>query len=542
MTSRAGSLPSRKWSIVALASAGMTAVIFSYLLAIVFAIGCLALPVLLLVAFPVAEGGNIASRILISAFSIVVALTILWSLIPENPPFDANGVRVDLARQPRLAAEIQTIADTLREPMPSEVFVVADANAFVTEIPGPNGKRRILALGLPLLQMLSIAQFRAVLAHEFGHYYAGDTRLGPSVYNTRRAMYRVYENLGRKSKIMSFLRRWGVISALYSLLMGALRMYWTVFMRITQAISRRQEIRSDELACHIAGSQALIDGLETIRKCSAGLDAYWTSFVIPIAKGGYQPDLAVGFQQFMRAPHVEKAMAEFVTQQSTVETASPFDSHPPLGKRIELARLINRPAPERSTSEISLPMISLIDDLGDVQLAIFRKVLPELQTAELKPLDWDRAGSDVYIPEWHKDVEPFLPFLTTKKMNDLPLLILDPRPIAQLVPNPTQGRINLAQKMAIAVDVLFSAFTLTLIANGWKLVTSPGTLQLQSGEKNIDPAAVIGSLQSGDLSVIDWKAFRAAHDIGDWPLAGPAHTNINASAPGAADLVVSPAR
>ncbi|WP_162601633.1 M48 family metalloprotease [Occallatibacter savannae] len=519
MTNGAGSLPSRKWSIVALASAGMATVIFSYLLAIAFAIGCLVLPILLLVTFPVGEGGNIISRLLVSAFCVVVALTILWSLIPENPPFDANGVRIDLARQPRLAAEIKAIATTLREPMPSEVFVVADANAFVTEIPGPEGKRRILALGLPLLQMLSIAQFRAVLAHEFAHYYAGDTRLGPSVYNTRRAMSRVYENLGRKSKIMGFLRQWGVIAGLYSILMGALRAYWKIFMRITQAISRRQEIRSDELACHIAGSRALIDGLESIRKCSAGLNAYWDSFVLPVAMGGYQPDLAFGFQQFMRAPHIEKAMAEFVAQESSQERVSAFDSHPSLGKRIELARGYDRPMPADTRIDTSLPMISLIDELEAVQAAILRKVLPNIPAAELKPLNWETAGADIYVPSWREQVAPFLTFLASRKMSELPQLILDPRPVAKLVPNPSEGRMPQAQRMAIAIDVLFCAFALTLMDNGWSLITSPGVLQLQNGDASIDPASVIGLIQSGGLSIVEWRTFRAERSIGDWPLA-----------------------
>jgi Zn-dependent protease with chaperone function len=56
--------------------------------------------------------------------------------------------------------------------------------------------------------MLTVSQFRAVLAHEFAHYYAGDTGLAPWVYGTTRALARVYENLGKKSDIMSFLARW----------------------------------------------------------------------------------------------------------------------------------------------------------------------------------------------------------------------------------------------------------------------------------------------------------------------------------------------
>jgi len=41
------------------------------------------------------------------------------------------------------------------------------------------GSRRVMGLGLPLLQILTVAQFRAVLPHEFGHYYGADTRQDP---------------------------------------------------------------------------------------------------------------------------------------------------------------------------------------------------------------------------------------------------------------------------------------------------------------------------------------------------------------------------
>jgi len=108
-------------------------------------------------------------------------------------------------------------------------------------------------------------------------------------------MVRVYQNLGKKSEILKFLTRWAVVGVVYRLLMGAMRIYWKIFMRITQAISRRQELRSDELAYHIAGSQALIDGLECIRRCHAVLNSYWNSVVLPVAASGFQPQVAEGF-------------------------------------------------------------------------------------------------------------------------------------------------------------------------------------------------------------------------------------------------------
>lgn len=521
MTSQSGRLPSRKWSIVALASAGMTVVLFSYLLLIILAFACLALPFVLFFVVPAEESHFLFGRIMISAFGLVVGFTIFSSLLSEDAPFDANGVLVDLSKESRLRREIKAIADALHEPMPSEVYLVADANAFVLETPGKggSGKRRIMGLGLPLLQMLSIAQFRAVLAHEFGHYYAGDTRLGPWVYNTRRAVEEVYKNLGKKSTVLTFLRRWGLVAGLHRLLMAGLRHYWRLFMRITQAISRRQEFRSDELACYVAGSQPLIDGLEVIRKCKAGLSAYWNSFVLPVAMGGYQPDLAGDFYRFMHAPGVAKAVSEYAAQ--SAEQSSPFDSHPPLVGRIEQARRLNI-APAADTSSAlapDQPMISLLDDVDSLQAGLLRKILPALVAADLKPLNWETAADDIYIPAWRKRVANFIPFLSTKKMGELPLLVLDPRPVAELVPGPVKGRINQSQRIASAYDILFCAFAVCLLDNGWKLITEPGNMVLQKGESIVDPRVVIGSLRSGSLSVVEWRNYRAQREIGDWPLA-----------------------
>jgi Zn-dependent protease with chaperone function len=526
MTSHVSHLPSRKWSIVALGSAGMAMVVVSYLIMIALAFALLGLPVLLFWYLPHGGPANFAlHRLLLAAFGLVAGPTILWSLVPSKDKHDVNGVRIDLATEKRLAKEIEAIAVALREPMPSEVYLIGDANAFVSEVDAETGfgRRRILGLGLPLLQMLTIAQFRAVLAHEFAHYYAGDTRLGPWVYDARRSLIRVYQNLGKNSTALHHIRRWGIASVAYKLLMLGLTKYWQLFMRVTQAISRRQEMRSDELACYIAGSQALIDGLTGIRRCSAGLGAYWNSIVIPVAMGGFQPDLANGFQRFMQAPQVIKATSEYLSQQVSIEKPSPFDSHPTLNERIDRARQFNLPAPQSSGLEDAsdLPMISLIENVAALETGLLRKVVPALAAVDLKPLNWETAGSDIYIPAWRKRVADFLPFLSTKKLGELPLLVLNPRPIALLVENPPRSLLSQSQRIAAAYDILTSAFALCLLENGWKLVTQPGFWTLQNGASTVDPAAVIGALGSGTLSVVAWSSFRAERGIGDWPLAAP---------------------
>ena len=103
------------------------------------------------------------------------------------------------------------------------MYLVLDVNAFVMERGGIMGigSRRVMGIGLALLASVTTVQFRAVLAHEFGHYYGGDTKLGPWVYKARLAMIRTVEGLGG------------------SLLRFPFRMYAVMFLLVTQAVSRR---------------------------------------------------------------------------------------------------------------------------------------------------------------------------------------------------------------------------------------------------------------------------------------------------------------
>ena len=76
--------------------------------------------------------------------------------------------------------------------MPSEVYMIGEVNAFVAEpggCMGP-GTTRVLAIGLPLFATMTVSEMRGLVAHEFAHYYRGDTRLGPLVYRVKGAIFR----------------------------------------------------------------------------------------------------------------------------------------------------------------------------------------------------------------------------------------------------------------------------------------------------------------------------------------------------------------
>ncbi|MGA2595132.1 MAG: M48 family metallopeptidase, partial [Bryobacteraceae bacterium] len=257
--------PPPRRSLARWAALALVMVIGSYLVTILLAALCVYLPYLL-----VTVTTNIQALILLLC-GVVMAGTILWSLVPRRDNFVPPGPPLDPARQQRLFSELESIAAALNEPMPREVYLIPDVNAWVAERGGTMGfgSRRVMGLGLPLMQILTVAQFRAVLAHEFGHYYGGDTRLGPWVYRTRATMVRTLMNLASPSAPLRALTRIAVARLAHYLVVAGLNAYWTLFLRATQMVSRRQESRADELACWVAGSEALIDGLCSIEKASA---------------------------------------------------------------------------------------------------------------------------------------------------------------------------------------------------------------------------------------------------------------------------------
>jgi Zn-dependent protease with chaperone function len=170
-------------------------VIASYLFVLLLAAACVYLPYLALRRSD-SPGFQIIALFL---FGIVISATILWSLLPHLDKFNPPGLLLDAATQPRLFTELENIAVALNEPMRREVYLIGDVNAWVADRSGflGIGSRRVMGLGLPLLSILTVSQFRAVLAHECAHYYGGDTSLGPWVYKTQTAIVRIFRTSDR---------------------------------------------------------------------------------------------------------------------------------------------------------------------------------------------------------------------------------------------------------------------------------------------------------------------------------------------------------
>ncbi len=80
-----------------------------------------------------------------------------------------------------------------------------------------------------MLQLLTVSELRGVLAHEFGHFHSGDTRLSPWLYKTHVGIRRTLANLSAA--------RHAIDSRVLALVLAILRMpfvgFGALFMRVT---------------------------------------------------------------------------------------------------------------------------------------------------------------------------------------------------------------------------------------------------------------------------------------------------------------------
>ncbi len=111
----------------------------------------------------------------------------------RRPPKERNfWAEIDSTEHPRLHAFLKQLCRETGAEFPHRIYLGWDVNACVFYDDGlrclflPTPKN--LQIGLGLLNVLNLSEFKAVLAHEFGHFTQKSMRVGSYVYIANRFM------------------------------------------------------------------------------------------------------------------------------------------------------------------------------------------------------------------------------------------------------------------------------------------------------------------------------------------------------------------
>jgi heat shock protein HtpX len=492
------------------ALAALLMVAASYFVVLVIAAVCVYLPYLLLTT----EQPVGFQTVVLGLCGFVIAGTMLWSLIPRRDNFKEPGPTLDKFSHPKLFAELEYIASALDEPLPDEVFLIPQANAFVADRGGIMGvgSRRVMGIGLPLIAIMSLTEFRAILAHEFAHYYGGDTRLGPWVYKTRMAMVRAIQNM---ASVGSWIRI-ALAQLVFRLVLALLQGYWKIFFRATQLVSRRQEYRADELACYITAADALVSGLKKVHAANVAFGAYWGFEVTPLLNLGYRPPIAEGFAMFVQAPEVAMQIEKLAQKELSEPKTSAYDSHPPLRDRISAATRLSI-GKQESTPGFAA---DLFGDLREEELRLLSWNNDSSKIKVLKPLDWQNLASA--LPQiWQDVILKSSQFLGEHTTESLPDVVSNLAEIGSRIPDPEGMLLTPQQRAGRAEEVFGTALALALANAGWRLHMQPGERYFEVKGEKVSARELMSGLVSKKISRDEWIERCHQLKISGARLAGP---------------------
>ena len=257
--------------------------------------------------------------LLVIVLTVVTLYAILKSLFIRGRDEDP-GLKMEPGEAPRLRKVLDQVAAKIGTRAVTNVYLTPGAEMAVMERGGAFGQlrghpERCLILGVGALEGMKLRPFRAVLAHEYGHFSNRDTAGGGFALTVRRSLVTAAVHLAHGGAATWFNPAWLFVNGFYRL-----------FLRVSQGASRLQEVLADRWAAFSYGACAFKEGLRHIIDRSIRFDAHANSVLKEVIEGkkplanlySYRPST-----ELVEEPKLAEAVEEAINR-----APSPYDSHP----------------------------------------------------------------------------------------------------------------------------------------------------------------------------------------------------------------------
>lgn len=248
----------------------------------------------------------------------VSAWSILKSLFVRRHDEDP-GVRLDLDHHPALRKILEDVAARVGTRPVDSVYMTPRTEIGVFErgsLLRKVGARteRCLILGAGALDDLRLGPFKAVLAHEYGHFSNRDTAGGGFALAVRMSVMALAVSLAESGAATWYNPAWLFVIGFHR-----------VFMGVSQGASRLQEVLADRWAAMLYGAQAFEDGLRHVIDRSVRFEAHIQATLQEVVDT--KRPLANLYRYAPVSP-VDPATLDAEVHKAMEREPSPYDSHP----------------------------------------------------------------------------------------------------------------------------------------------------------------------------------------------------------------------
>lgn len=199
--------------------------------------------------------------------------------------------------------------------------------------------RRVLLVGAANFNDFRLNDFRAVLAHEYGHFQNRDTAGGDVALRVRMSMGKLAEAMIANEQATA-----------WNIGFQFLRLYHFIFVRITHGATRLQEILADRTAVRLFGADAFARGLRHVIHRSVEFDML-ASLEVENAIRERRALQNLYVRPELDGTEEAKTIAKLVEEEINRPT-TPSDTHPSPGHRIALAQRIRCDRPPAEDGEV----------------------------------------------------------------------------------------------------------------------------------------------------------------------------------------------
>jgi Zn-dependent protease with chaperone function len=247
----------------------------------------------------------------------------LWVTFPKP-----QGLRLSRQQVPHLFSLVDELTTKLQAPKFHHILLDQDFNAGVVQVPrlGIFGwHENYLLLGLPLMQSLSLEQFKAVLAHELGHLSGNHSRFGGWIYQIRKTWMQIYERFHQSDQQETTF-----------LFNRFLDWYWPSFNAYSFVLARMDEYEADRCAAQLAGTRNVAEALMNIKVKDRFLQSsFWADIQKQAEHKADPPDNVYSSMLAVLHNSIPEEDSKQWLKQAFAQKTNNADTHPCLTDRLK---------------------------------------------------------------------------------------------------------------------------------------------------------------------------------------------------------------
>ena len=310
----------------------------------------------------------------LAAALAIGALVTIWKMVQSlfiRVESEDPGRSLAVAEAPGLWNLTRAVADQVGTRVIDDIRVTPGTELAVYERGtrrerAQDEARRTLILGVGVLNGFRQGAFRAVLAHEYGHFAHRDTAGGDVALRVRQDMMKFAVAMAQHGQAV-----W------WNLAFQFLRIYDFLFRRISHGATRLQEVMADRVVAQKYGGALFEEGLRHVIRGSIEFQAA-AQDEVQSAVNSRRPCQNLYTLPPSRTDDVERLVAEAIARPTAED-----DTHPgPLDR----FRLVSRAAAPGAESDTAL-----VWDLFSDREALTREMTSTIE-AHVR-------GADAYAPE-----------------------------------------------------------------------------------------------------------------------------------------------